>query len=83
MHNNLLKYSVVAVLCVLSALSASAQGLIRFQNITVNDGLSMSTITDFEQDHNGYIWIATAEGLHRYDGKHFKILKHSESVSNS
>ena len=83
MHNNLLKYSVVTVLCVLSALSASAQGLIRFQNITVNDGLSMSTITDFEQDHNGYIWIATAEGLHRYDGKHFKILKHSESVSNS
>lgn len=83
MHNNLLKYSIVSVLCVLSALSASAQRLIRFQNITVNDGLSMSTITDFEQDHNGYIWIATAEGLHRYDGKHFKILKHSENVSNS
>ncbi len=83
MRNNQLKYAVLAIICAITSLSASAQGLIRFQNITVNDGLSMGTITDFEQDHNGYIWIATAEGLHRYDGKHFKILKHSEDVKTS
>ncbi len=56
------------------------QGPIRFQNITVNDGLSMGTITGFQKDHKGFLWIATAEGLHRYDGYTFKILKHKENI---
>lgn len=43
----------------------------------------MGTVTAFTQDHKGYIWIATAEGLHRYDGKHFKIFKHKEGDDNS
>lgn len=60
-----------------------AQNPIRFQNITVNDGLSMGTITAFQKDDNGYMWIATAEGLHRYDGKRFKIFKHKEKVKNT
>lgn len=59
------------------------QGPIRFQNITVNNGLSMGTITGFQKDHKGFLWIATAEGLHRYDGYTFKILKHKENVKNS
>ncbi|MDB4161703.1 histidine kinase [Bacteroidia bacterium] len=56
---------------------------IRFQNLTVDNGLSMGTITAFTQDYKGYIWIATAEGLHRYDGKSFKIFKHKEGNHNS
>lgn len=43
----------------------------------------MGTITAFAQDKQGYMWMATAEGLHRYDGKHFKIFKHKEGVPNS
>lgn len=43
----------------------------------------MGTITAFAQDNNGYMWIATAEGLHRYDGKYFKVFKHIESDTNS
>jgi|TARA_B110000902_G_scaffold93577_1_gene110894 ligand-binding sensor domain-containing protein len=43
----------------------------------------MGTITAFTQDYKGYIWIATAEGLHRYDGKSFKIFKHNEGNDNS
>ncbi|MBT8326486.1 MAG: hypothetical protein KJP21_02105, partial [Bacteroidia bacterium] len=65
------------------ALLTSAQEPIRFQNLTVNDGLSMGTITAFEQDSKGYTWIATAEGLHRYDGKYFKIFKHTEGAKNT
>lgn len=56
---------------------------IRFQNLTVDDGLSMGTVTAFTQDHNGFMWIATAEGLHRFDGKYFKIFKHKEGDANS
>ena len=60
-----------------------AQNPIRFRNITVNDGLSMGTITAFQKDHKGYMWIGTAEGLHRYDGKFFKIFKHNENQRNT
>lgn len=83
MHSDKLRYRFLGLLLVIGVAFAFGQGPTRFQNITVNDGLSMGTITDFQQDHKGYIWIATAEGLHRYDGKHFKIFKHRETESNS
>lgn len=70
------------MLTLMSAFSV-AQNPIRFQNISVNEGLSMGTITGFQKDHNGFIWIATAEGLHRYDGSIFRVFKHKERESNS
>ena len=83
MHNTNLRYRLLGLLLCIGVAFAFGQGPIRFQNITVNDGLSMGTITDFQQDHKGYMWIATAEGLHRFDGKHFKIFKHRENQTNS
>lgn len=38
-------------------------------------GLSSSTIICFEQDHNGYMWIGTPDGLNRFDGTSFKVYK--------
>ncbi|HCD67291.1 MAG TPA: hypothetical protein DEQ56_02310, partial [Bacteroidetes bacterium] len=55
----------------------------RFQNLTVNEGLSMGSITGFEKDSKGFLWMGTAEGLHRYDGRNFKIFKHIENDPNS
>ncbi|MEW6470505.1 MAG: two-component regulator propeller domain-containing protein, partial [Bacteroidota bacterium] len=36
---------------------------------------SNSVVTVFE-DSRGLIWIATQDGLNRFDGKHFKVYKH-------
>lgn len=83
MHNI---HFIYLLLLACAGLSSSAQkqpSSIRFQNMTVNDGLSMGTVTAFAQDCYGYMWIATAEGLHRYDGKRFKVFKHKEGDSNS
>jgi len=44
-----------------------------FQHFTTIEGLSYNTVFDIEQDHNGFIWIATGEGLNRYDSYGFKI----------
>lgn len=66
-----------------SALFVKGQDELRFQNISVADGLSMGTITAFERDSTGFMWIATAEGLHRYDGTNFKVFKHSTSDLSS
>lgn len=74
---------IVFLICVLLSLQSKAQEDIRFQNVTVADGLSMGSITAVQKDSMGFVWIATAEGLHRYDGKYFKIFKHSSSDPSS
>jgi signal transduction histidine kinase/ligand-binding sensor domain-containing protein/DNA-binding response OmpR family regulator len=45
-----------------------SQSLI-FEHLSVREGLSQFTVHDFYQDEFGQMWIATADGLNRYDGK--------------
>lgn len=56
---------------------------IRFNTLTIKDGLSQSVINCVNQDQLGYIWIGTQDGLNRYDGISFKIHKHIVNNSNS
>ncbi len=46
---------------------------IRFQRLSLNHGLSQTTVNDIAQSEQGYIWIATQDGLNRYDGYDFKV----------
>lgn len=48
---------------------------LKFFSISSKDGLSQSTINDVVQDHDGYMWIATDDGLNRYDGQNTTIFK--------
>ena len=41
---------------------------IEFEHISVEDGLSSPIVYDIIQDNYGFIWIATANGLNKYDG---------------
>ena len=50
---------------------------IHFDNITTDAGLSSKMVLSLAQDRSGFIWMATAEGLNRYDGAEFRIYKHS------
>jgi len=43
-----------------------------FQSINVDDGLPQSSVNDILQDKTGFIWVATNDGLARYDGINFK-----------
>ncbi|MBE0653413.1 MAG: hypothetical protein IH594_06425, partial [Bacteroidales bacterium] len=54
---------------------------IRFEHIRVKEGLSDLTVRCIIQDHEGYIWFGTNNGLNRYDGK--EIVKYSHSPGNS
>jgi ligand-binding sensor domain-containing protein/AraC-like DNA-binding protein len=40
---------------------------------TAKDGLPQNTISDITQDKNGYMWIATDDGLARFDGIRFRV----------
>lgn len=56
---------------------------LQFEHITAKDGLSSNNVTDIAEDKQGFIWVATTNGLNRYDGYRFKQYYHNNSDSNS
>ena len=56
---------------------------LKFERISIAEGLSQSYVYDIIQDHNGFIWIATQDGLNRYDGKNFVYYRHDSTNSSS
>lgn len=64
----------VKALSVLLTLSISLYGFEpgQVRIISVEKGLSQSTVYDVVQDKDGYLWVATGEGLNRFDGYQFK-----------
>src|SRR3954466_7244906 len=54
-----------------------------FESITIDDGLSQGMVNCIIQDHYGFMWFATKDGLNRYDGYHFVVYRHDPSDSNS
>ena len=43
-----------------------------YENLTVDHGLSHSTVMDIIQDKQGFLWFSTRSGLNRYDGFTFR-----------
>jgi ligand-binding sensor domain-containing protein len=56
---------------------------IKFEHITVEQGLSNNKIRCTIQDKYGFIWIGTYEGLNRFDGYEFKIFRNDPEDSTS
>jgi signal transduction histidine kinase/ligand-binding sensor domain-containing protein len=55
----------------------SQQPALHFYHLTTADGLSDNSVNDICQDHEGFLWFATRNGLNRYDGKDFVAFRHS------
>ncbi len=55
---------------------------LRFQNLSVEDGLSQNMVNCMIRDRNGFMWFGTEEGLNRYDGYDFKVYRHCRRQSN-
>ncbi|QDP01771.1 EAL domain-containing protein [Thalassotalea sp. PS06] len=60
----------------LSVVAYSEQPPLKFQQISVEQGLSQSTVMSLAQDQDGFIWMATQYGLNRYDGYEFTHFKY-------
>jgi ligand-binding sensor domain-containing protein/signal transduction histidine kinase len=56
---------------------------IRFEKISIEQGLSQNTVGAICQDHKGFLWFGTYDGLNRYDGYQFKIFKYNPNDSTS
>lgn len=48
---------------------------IRFGQVDVSDGLSSGYINDLTTDEQGFLWIATEDGINRFDGLKVKSIR--------
>ena len=79
---------ILSLACVFSCINinktyADISESFNFKNITIEDGLSQSTVETIYQDSKGYIWIGTNDGLDRYNGYDFKHYKYDKYNQNS
>jgi len=65
----------LALIWLLISWSAYSQDNIKFDHYGLAQGLSQVTIQDIAQDSLGYIWLATQDGLNRFNGYDFKVFK--------
>jgi signal transduction histidine kinase/ligand-binding sensor domain-containing protein/DNA-binding response OmpR family regulator len=49
----------------------------------IEQGLSNNAVTSIYQDHNGFMWFGTYDGLNRYDGYTFTIYRNEFNDTNS
>lgn len=57
------------------SLNLPAQEIFSSRRITVNDGLPQGFVSGIVQDDDGFIWLATRDGLARYDGYEMKVFR--------
>jgi signal transduction histidine kinase/ligand-binding sensor domain-containing protein/DNA-binding response OmpR family regulator len=76
-------YISFVLLLIICSKNYAQQNERRFKSLTVDDGLSNSTIYCIYQDKKGYMWIGTSNGLNKYDGYNFTIYKHNTNNINT
>ena len=83
-HNPIFKSKKVYLFLIvftLSSLIFSQDVKYGFTEITSKDGLTGNAVTDIHQDKMGFVWIATSNGLSKYDG--YKLTNYTNNSSDS
>ncbi|MCC7632670.1 hybrid sensor histidine kinase/response regulator [Stenotrophomonas rhizophila] len=53
------------------------------RQLTVFDGLPSNTVNRMAEDGYGYLWIATNDGLARYDGRNYRIWRAEDGLRDN
>jgi DNA-binding NtrC family response regulator/ligand-binding sensor domain-containing protein len=48
---------------------------LKFERLSLEEGLSQSIVEGIVQDSQGFMWFCTEDGLNRYDGYNFTVLR--------
>ncbi|NVJ48931.1 MAG: hypothetical protein HWE11_01000, partial [Gammaproteobacteria bacterium] len=77
------RYALVVLLLFGVSQSLAVGEPLFFRSINKEQGLSQVSVIDMIKSRSGYLWIATQDGLNRYDGYSFKTYKHDPSDPTS
>jgi ligand-binding sensor domain-containing protein len=80
---------VQGIFCLCVALAAAAIGEAagaashEFERLSLREGLSQSIIEGIAQDKKGFLWFVTEDGLNRFDGYKFQVIRNKAGSANS
>ncbi|MBA4053294.1 MAG: hypothetical protein C0490_01140, partial [Marivirga sp.] len=77
--------SVVTLLLWAFIISANGQATegFTFDHLTVEEGLSQSSVFAITKDAEGFMWFGTRDGLNRYDSRSIKVYRKKENNARS
>ncbi|MDX2195645.1 MAG: two-component regulator propeller domain-containing protein [Cytophagales bacterium] len=81
-HKSIFRVAYQLLFFILYSHIINAQKFV-FKQYTVTDGLPHPYIYTLNQTKDGYLWIGTAEGLARYDGKNFELYKTQQGLAEN
>ena len=68
---------MLLVVCVAACSDAAAATRdYYFRRIGSDRGLAQNSVTALAQDPQGFVWVGTQGGLHRYDGQRYRLFRH-------
>ena len=56
---------------------------VQFQTYSLEQGLSQSSVAALAQDRRGFVWLATEEGVNRFDAYSFRIYRNESGDSTA
>jgi ligand-binding sensor domain-containing protein len=56
---------------------------LKLERLSIEEGLSQSSVYSIGQDSKGFMWFGTTDGLNRYDGYQFKTYRFHPRVPKS
>lgn len=80
-HRLLAALSMLAI--ALPAAAAPIPARPSFRHVSLEQGLSQAAVLALAQDGAGFLWVATQDGLNRFDGYGFTTLRHDPEDPNS
>jgi signal transduction histidine kinase/ligand-binding sensor domain-containing protein/CheY-like chemotaxis protein/HPt (histidine-containing phosphotransfer) domain-containing protein len=72
---------LLACLFCLQLASAAPARTLRFEHLSVADGLAQESVLAIVQDNEGFMWLGTQTGLSRFDG--YKVTVHRNVVGDA
>ena len=73
----------ILIIIILSVSSITAQRNYHFTGFSDLEKLTSNRVNDFYQDSHGFLWMATPDGLNRYDGRNIKYYKNRQGDEHS
>ncbi len=77
-----LKFLILALISFLQFASLYPQTP-AYYHYTSSDGLASSTVFNIIQDRDGFIWLATLNGMSKFDGKHFTTFTSNDGLNSN
>lgn len=71
------------LLCGLCETAFCQYNNLTFEQLSIEHGLSQSIVFSILQDQQGFMWFGTEDGLNKYDGYDFTVLRHNPNENNS